>query len=82
MNRPLAVGLELGVGANAIYPTALATPMLDVAFAGRTNALCQLDKPDPAGQIGEPADVARLTPFLAHPRCPFRTGSCLTLNGA
>lgn len=82
LTRALAVDLGARVRVNAICPAAIATPMLEAGFAGRPDARRQLDEFHPAGQIGQPAEVARLAVFLARPDCPFLTGSCLTLDGA
>jgi NAD(P)-dependent dehydrogenase (short-subunit alcohol dehydrogenase family) len=82
MTRALAVDLGSRVRVNAICPAAIATPMLEAGFAGRPDARRQLDEFHPAGQIGQPAEVARLAVFLARQDCPFLTGSCLTLDGA
>lgn len=82
MTRALAVDLGSRVRVNAICPAAIATPMLEAGFAGRPDSRRQLDEFHPAGQIGRPAEVARLAVFLARPDGPFLTGSCLTLDGA
>ncbi len=82
MTRALAVDLGPRIRVNAICPAAISTPMLEAGFADRPDARRQLDEFHPAGQIGQPAEVARLAVFLARPDCPFLTGSCLTLDGA
>ena len=82
MTRSMAVDLGGRVRVNAIHPAAIATPMLEAGFEGRSEDRRRLDEFHPAGRIGRPEEVARLAVFLASEDAGFLTGACLGLDGA
>lgn len=82
MTRALAVDLGGRVRVNAIAPAAIDTPMLRGGFAGNPELLNALAKHHPAGEIGTPAQVARLALYLASERALFASGAIISIDGA
>jgi len=74
-----------GIRVNAVCPTAVDTPMLDLEAADLgmdPAALRRLDAAAvPMGRIGRPQDVADAVLFLASDRAAFITGAALALDG-
>jgi len=81
LTRALAVDLGGRVRVNAIQPAATATPMLQAGFAGREDALGDLQRMHPIGRIAEPREVAAAAVFLASDAASFITGATLNVDG-
>ncbi len=67
-----------GVTVNTVSPGYIKTKMMTEI---PENILTGIISAIPVGRLGEPADVARVVTFLAHPECQFITGSIISANG-
>lgn len=81
LTRALAVDLGGRVRVNTISPGAIATPMLEAGFAGRTSARMRLDSTHPLGRVGTPEEVAQAAVFLASSAASNMTGVELRVDG-
>lgn len=81
MTRAMAVDLGSRVRVNAVVPAAVATPMLQMGFAGAEEKLQDLARAHPLGRIANPSEVARVALFLASKEASFITGSALHVDG-
>lgn len=79
MSKSLAAEVaSRGVTVNCVAPGFIATPMTDaLPEAQRQKLLGAI----PAGRLGEPADVAAATLYLASPEASYVTGQTLHVNG-
>ncbi len=76
-----AFALELapfGVTVNAVAPSAIRGPLLDVLEETRRDALLAAT---PVGRFGDPREVAGAVVYLASQAAAFMTGATLDLNG-
>lgn len=69
-----------GVRVNCISPGYIATPMTKQGFENPEWRETWLDN-TPMGRLGEPAEVAACTVFLASPAASFLTGSNIVVDG-
>lgn len=67
-----------GVRAYTIAPGWIDTDMAPDDEAVRARAVAEI----PLGRMAEPAEIARLTAFLASDACPSATGATFDVNGA
>jgi NAD(P)-dependent dehydrogenase (short-subunit alcohol dehydrogenase family) len=81
MTKAMAVDLGPRVRVNAIEPAAIETDMLKSGFAGKNNQYQQLKACHPAGEIGQPEEVARFALVMASGEIPFMRGACVSLDG-
>jgi NAD(P)-dependent dehydrogenase (short-subunit alcohol dehydrogenase family) len=68
---------------NAIAPGVVETPILATFMPAETvgRALRQIAQATPLGRVGQPADIAALTLFLASPAAAWLTGAIIPLDG-
>jgi NAD(P)-dependent dehydrogenase (short-subunit alcohol dehydrogenase family) len=69
-----------GLRVNAVAPGPIETGMLN-RFTGTAQRKAALLKTVPLGRVGDPADIARATVFLASEKASFITGQILTVDG-
>jgi NAD(P)-dependent dehydrogenase (short-subunit alcohol dehydrogenase family) len=70
-----------GIRVNAICPGAIATPMLDRIGEGAARLGISLVAENPAGRLGQPAEVAEAVVWLCSDAASFITGQTLTIDG-
>lgn len=71
-----------GVRANAIAPGVQRTPMWDADVALGVVDEERVLRTTPAGRLGEPDEIGKLTVFLCSADAGFINGSCVTIDGA
>ncbi len=81
LTSALAIDLAPRVRVNAVAPGATATPMLTAGFAGRAQALKQLEDLHPISRIADPHEIAKAALFLASDSASYVTGSVLRVDG-
>jgi NAD(P)-dependent dehydrogenase (short-subunit alcohol dehydrogenase family) len=69
-----------GLRVNAVAPGPIETGMLN-RFTGTAQRKAALLKTVPLGRVGDPADIACATVFLASEKASFITGQILTVDG-
>lgn len=79
MTRSWARELAPDILVNAVAPGPVDTPLL--AFDRMTPAEQALETANPMGRIGQPAEIAAVVAFLAHPETTFVTGQCYNVDG-
>lgn len=70
-----------GIRINAICPGAIDTPMLDRIGEGAQRLGVSLVAENPAGRLGDPAEVAEAVVWLCSDSASFVTGQTLTIDG-
>jgi NAD(P)-dependent dehydrogenase (short-subunit alcohol dehydrogenase family) len=70
-----------GIRVNAVCPGAIATPMLERIGAGAERLGVSLVAENPAGRLGDPAEVAEAVVWLCTDAASFITGQTLTIDG-
>ena len=84
LTRSIAVDHGPAVRCNAIQPGWIMTGMADAAFAlAHDPAAAERDAEarHPAGRLGRPEDIARLTLWLLSDEAAFVTGQCFRADG-
>lgn len=79
MTRSWARELAPDILVNAVAPGPVETPLL--AFDRMSPAEQALETANPLGRIGQPAEIAAVVAFLAHPETTFVTGQCYNVDG-
>src|SRR5499425_3135529 len=79
MTKALAAEVaSRGITVNCVAPGFIATPMTDgLKDEQRSRLLAAI----PAGRLGEPAEIAAATVYLASPEAAYVTGQTLHVNG-
>jgi NAD(P)-dependent dehydrogenase (short-subunit alcohol dehydrogenase family) len=70
-----------GIRINAVCPGAIDTPMLDRIGEGARRLGVSLVAENPAGRLGDPAEVAAAVVWLCSEGASFITGQTLTIDG-
>jgi 3-oxoacyl-[acyl-carrier protein] reductase len=70
-----------GIRANAVCPGMIETAMTHEVLEDRESALVKALKRVPAGRLGRPEDVARVTLFLCGPGAEFIHGASIVVDG-
>ena len=70
-----------GIRVNAVCPGAIDTPMLERIGEGATRLGIALVAENPAGRLGDPAEVAEGVVWLCSDAASFVTGQTLTIDG-
>jgi 3-oxoacyl-[acyl-carrier protein] reductase len=79
LTRSWARELGPGIQVNAIAPGPIDAPML--RWDSISEEVRRAEVANPAGRIGQPAEIANAALFLAHPNTTFVTGQCLSIDG-
>ena len=81
LSRALAVEWGADIRIATIEPAAIATPMLESGFEGRSAERAELDRAHPAGTIGQPSQVAHWLLAILADRHSFANGITIRLDG-
>lgn len=79
MTRSWARELAPDILVNAVAPGPVDTPLL--GFDRMSPEEQALETANPLGRIGQPAEIAAVVSFLAHPDTSFITGQCYSVDG-
>ena len=81
LTRSMAVECGSRVRVLSIAPGAISTSMLEAGFSQNSIARQELDRLQPIGRIGTPAEVAKLAVFLASPEASYMNGAIISCDG-
>lgn len=70
-----------GIRVNAVCPGWVATPMVEMALGGNSDAHASAIASEPVARLADPREIAEAVVWLCSDRASFTTGSVMTVDG-
>ncbi|MEC7712958.1 MAG: SDR family oxidoreductase [Candidatus Thermoplasmatota archaeon] len=81
LTRAMALDLAGKIRVNCICPAVVDTPMVDERVQAGSVSRRFLEKVQPIGRMGKPAEIASMALHLCGPEAEWTTGSIITIDG-